>query len=132
MTDPETPMRPDPRLAAALRALETPVTDADVEALRARVMARAASRLRVAASTSGWWDVTRRVGRVVVPLSIAAAILAMVLVQRLPDAPIVATADNDSMLAFDVDASNSESVLLDLLPENADALLLASPTPAAR
>jgi hypothetical protein len=82
-----------------------------VEALRQRVLVAAAPALAAraarahltlsstpSAARSSWLDVTGRFGRIAIPLSIAAAALAMVLLRQLPE-PAVAD-DTSASLSY--------------------------------
>ena len=119
-------------LTPQLRALHALPSTAEVTMLRARILAAAAQPLAARArqtmramSRPTWLDVTSGFSRVAIPLSLAAAVLAMVVVRQFPD-----TARDDTTLAFAADAVedvSEGSSVADLLrlPEDADAILLA-------
>ena len=119
-------------LAPQLGALHALPSTAEVTVLRARILAAAAQPLAARArqtmramSRPTWLDVTSGFSRVAIPLSLAAAVLAMVVVRQFPD-----TARDDTTLAFAADAVEDVtegSSVADLLrlPEDADAILLA-------
>jgi len=85
------------------------------------------------AARSSWLDVTGRFGRIAIPLSIAAAALAMVLLRQLPE-PAVAD-DTSASLSYRMigeyvmSDTTSAPEITDglLLPESADDVLLATP-----
>lgn len=119
-------------LTQRLRALHALPSTAEVSVLRTRILAAAAQPLAARARQTmrgiarpTWLDVTSGFSRVAIPLSLAAAVLAMVVVRQLPD-----TARDDTTLAFAADAVDDVtegSSIADLLrlPEDADAILLA-------
>ena len=119
-------------LTPQLRALHALPSTAEVTMLRARILAAAAQPLAArarqtmrAVTRPTWLDVTSGFSRVAIPLSLAAAVLAMVVVRQFPD-----TARDDTTLAFAADAVEDVtegSLAADLLrlPEDADAILLA-------
>ena len=125
----------DRELAPQLRALHGLPSTTDVAGLRRRVLNAAAGPLAARARRTmresmrvmrpTWLDVTSGFSRIAIPLSLAAAVLAMVVVRQLP----VAAEVDDTTLAFaydTVDGADSSSVLDMLrLPEDADAVLLA-------
>ena len=118
---------PDPELSRYLGALDEPIAPERVVALRARVLAAAAPRLAArAARRLSWLDVTSGFGRIAIPLSLAAALLAMAILRQLPQATIV---DETTMAMATSVVSDSLSTpeLADqlTLPADADAVLLA-------
>jgi hypothetical protein len=135
MNDWEQHITPDADLGRRLRALEAPPSDARVDALRVRMLAAAAPALaararqaRIAsASRSSWMDITGGFSRIAIPLSLAAALLAMVLLRQWP----VVTAVDDTTMAMASsvvgDAEMTPQIADELvLPENADAVLLGA------
>lgn len=149
MKDPAGSLSPDPELASRLRALHDAPSAHDVAALRARVLAAAAPQLsaRAAATAavagtssakpvltlrrSTWLDVTSGFGRVAIPLSLAAAILAMLVLRSLPSVGVTDESTTMAMANTMVSDSLSAPQLADelVMPEDADAVLLA---PSAR
>ena len=123
----------DRELTAELRALHPLPSPTDVTALRSRVLQAAAGPLAARArltmrglSRPTWLDVTSGFSRVAIPLSLAAAVLAMMVVRQLPN-----TQPEEATLAFAIDAEDDVTVgssVADLLtvPQDADAILLAS------
>ena len=136
----------DQEIRVRLTAMETPPTALAAEALRQRVLVAAAPALAAraarahltlsstpSAARSSWLDVTGRFGRIAIPLSIAAAALAMVLLRQLPE-PAVAD-DTSASLSYRMigeyvmSDTTSAPEITDglLLPESADDVLLATP-----
>lgn len=118
---------PDPELSRHLRALDEPISSERVAALRARVLAAAAPRLAARAVRKlSWLDVTGGFGRIAIPLSLAAALLAMAILRALPQAAVV---DETTMAMATSAVADSVSTpeLADqlTLPADADAVLLA-------
>lgn len=117
----------DRELGERLRALDAPLNPADVIALRQRIMVAAIPLLAARANRqrrTSWLDETRSFGRIAVPLSLAAAILAMVLLRHIP---IVAPVDNSQTLAYNMVGDTLSTEMLTeqmLLPDNADMILL--------
>ncbi|MBL0170497.1 MAG: hypothetical protein IPP90_07135 [Gemmatimonadaceae bacterium] len=133
--------QPDQELAEHLRALHELPMAPDVTALRSRILEAASAPLAVrsrrtmrAVARPTWLDVTGGFGRIAIPLSLAAALLAMVLLRQLPVA--AETEDPTLTLAYDLtyrgaDESGRTPSIAEqlLLPENADEVLLAPVTP---
>lgn len=118
----------DPELRARLRAMDADIDPAALNRLQARVMSAATPLLKARARwqrSPSWLDVTGSIGRVAVPLSLAAAILAMVTVQRMPQRQ--SAQELTQTLAYNmVGDTLSASLLADqiLLPESADVIML--------
>lgn len=143
MNDAHEALPPDKEIAAHLRAMDAPLSAERVDELRARIMIAASSRLADRASrariqvvaTAGrardvsrasWLDVTSGFGRVAIPLSIAAALFAMVLLRQLPES--AAVEESTMAMASGVlgDSALSPEIADELvLPESADDVLLA-------
>lgn len=121
----------DPELGDRLRALDAPLDPAAVTALRQRIMVAAAPMLAARAKwqrRTSWLDETRAFGRVAIPLSIAAAMLAMVLLRQIP--VVTPTVDNSQTLAYNMVGDTLSTQLITeqmLLPDNADMVLLGFP-----
>jgi hypothetical protein len=122
---------PDPLLGSALRALDRqpPI---DMVRLRQRVLESAAPRL-AARRVPSWWEVTSRAGRFLIPASLAAAALAIVLLREAPapadslDAFAVQMMEltDSSSLAYDFIGDGIDSIAAEaLLPTDADSWLL--------
>ncbi len=135
MNDDITPIERDPELARRLAALSATPTAADVAALRTRILAAAAPRLQVRAGIlpfrrASWLDVTSSIGRIAIPLAVAAAITAMLVLRALPqittvdDSNTMAMATPSGAIAGDSLLSPQSAEEL-LLPQDADAVLLA-------
>jgi hypothetical protein len=123
-------LTPDPRLRDALRQVDRAPT-LDVEALRSRILASAAPRLALRrAPDVSWWDVTSRAGRVLVPLSLAAAALAIILLRQAPvagDRLELAVTETTNSLAYEVssDTFDLQGIAVEsLVPTDADSWLL--------
>lgn len=132
----------DPELAAALRAVEELAGVDEVAALRTRirhaaapVLAERAGRYSAPRRGESWLDATSRFGRWAIPASLAASLLAAILLQRWSS-----SAARDDLYALAVVADTSMSPLVTeqwLLPTSADAVLLervpaATSAPGAR
>lgn len=136
MMDDISPITRDPELARRLAALDAPPSADAVAALRARIRAAAEPQLLarrgvIPLRRPSWWDVTSSFGRVAIPLSVAAALLAMLVLRALPQ---VTTTDESSTMAMA--STMSTSIVTDsmsspeiadelLMPADADAVLLA-------
>ena len=136
--------QPDQQLAAHLRALHGLPTTNEVRALRRRILhataaplAERARRTLRAVARPTWLDATGGFGRIAIPLSAAAALLAMVLLRQIPAAadiedPTMSLAyELTYSVAGDVDMTPSIAEEL-LMPASADEVLLApvnSPAP---
>lgn len=131
----------DEVLAQGLGALHALPTATEVTALRGRILREAAeplaARARIAMrvmTRPTWLDVTGGFGRIAIPLSLAALLLAMVLLR---EAPLVADTEEPTMsLSYDLtylvaDQSGQVASIAEqlLMPENADEVLLAPLTP---
>jgi len=132
--------QPDQLLAQHLRALHGMPATNEVTALRGRILqatagplaARARRTVRAVARPN-WLDITGGFSRIAIPLSLAAAVLAMVLLRQLP---VADDADDSTMsLAYDLtysvaDGSGQTASIAEqlLMPENADEVLLAPVT----
>ena len=79
----EDDLTPDPRLRAALQAVDRAPT-LDVAALRTRMLAAAAPQLAARRQAPSWWDVTSRAGRFLIPMGLAAAAVALLLLRQPP------------------------------------------------
>lgn len=118
----------DRELGDKLRALDAPVDPAVVTALRQRIMVAAAPMLAARAKwqrRKSWLDETSAFGRVAIPFSIAAALLAMVLVRQMP--VVAPTVDMSQTLAYNLVGDTLSTELITeqmLLPDNADMVLL--------
>lgn len=122
----------DPDLAAALRAVDARATVDEVAALRARirraaapVLAERAALHKVPRRGENWLDATSRFGRWAIPASLAASLLAAILLQWSSVGSSFAT--RDELYAFAVVADTSMSPLVTeqwMLPTSADAVLL--------
>lgn len=118
----------DRELGDQLRALDAPLNPADVIALRQRIMRAATPMLAARANwqrRTSWLDETRSFGRIAIPLSLAAAILAMVLLRQMP--VISPTVDMSQTLAYNMVGDTLSTEMLTeqmLLPESADMILL--------
>ncbi len=139
MNHPDIEPTRDHELAARLRALDAPVSPETLSALRASIMAAAAPRLAARARPLrlvSWVDVTSGVGRIAIPLSLAAALFAMVLLRGLPQATFeTALAEETTALAYAAVGDHEVAPQVTdelLLPENADAVLLATPSTSSR
>ena len=140
MNDAEQHFNPDRELAARLRAMDVERSPSTVSALRARILDAAAQRLTARANAHArplrlvsWVDVMSSVGRVAIPLSLAAALLAMALLPKLPQT--TAMDDTSTALAYDIVSDSVATPRITdelLLPENADAVLLATTTTVSR
>ena len=140
MNDAEQHLTPDRELAARLRAMDAGYSPATVSALRTRILDAAAPRLAARANARArplrlvtWVDVMSSVGRVAIPLSLAAALFAMALLPKLPQA--TAMDDTSTALAYDIVSDSVATPRITdelLLPENADAVLLATTTAVSR
>ena len=129
----------DRDLALRLRALDAPVSSETLVALRSRILAAAAPRLAARARPIrlvSWIDVTSGVGRIAIPLSLAAALFAMVLLRGLPLATVeTALSEESTALAYAAVGDHEVAPQVTdelLLPENADAVLLAQPLASSR
>jgi hypothetical protein len=134
MRDSKPQLRPDPELARHLRALDEPISPERIAVLRSRVLAAAAPRLAERRSRRpSWLDITGGFGRIAIPLSLAAALLAMAILRALPQVQIV---DETTMAMASTVVGDSASTLdiADelLLPIDADAVLLAPAAGEAR
>jgi hypothetical protein len=123
-------LTPDPRLRDALRQVDRAPT-LDVEALRSRILASAAPRLALRRVPElSWWDVTSRAGRFLVPMSLAAAALAIILVRQAPlptEHLDIAAAETSNSLAYELssDTVDLQRLAVDaLMPADADSWLL--------
>lgn len=136
---------PDHDLAAALRSVDVLPTVEEVAALRARIRRAAAPVLaeRVALHKGprrgeNWLDATSRFGRWAIPASLAASLLAAILLKGWSDGSSFATRDELYAFAFVADTSMSPLVTEQwMLPTSADAVLLeplsaATAAPAVR
>lgn len=118
----------DRELGDKLRALDAPLDPTDVSALRRRIMVAATPLLAARANwqrRTSWLDETRSFGRVAIPLSLAAAMLAMVLLQQMP--VVSPMADSSQTLAYNMVGDTLSTEMLTeqiLLPESADMILL--------
>lgn len=133
--------RPDEQLATHLRALHELPTASEVAALRRRILDAATPRLATRARETmralprpTWLDVTGGFGRIAIPLSLAAALLAMVLLRKLPRA--TESVDLTTALAYELtysvtgESNGARSIAeLLLMPESADEVLLAPLNP---
>jgi hypothetical protein len=120
----------DPRLTAALRHLEEPISQAEADRLRAAILAAAKpTLLAIRERNTPWWEWASRWRRVVVPLGVAASLAAGVLVARsdlgravLADA--AAASDHAMVLSAATMATGAELVTSELvLPMSRDALM---------
>lgn len=123
-------LTPDPQLREALRQVDR-APALDVEALRSRVLASAAPRLALRRTPDvSWWEVTNRAGRVLVPLSLAAAALAIILLRQAPvtsDRLELAVAETTNSLAYEIasDTFDLQGIAVEaLVPTDADSWLL--------
>lgn len=156
MNDEEPRVIRDPEIAQRLRALDAPVSDDTVNALRARILNAAAPRLAARAEQSriqlvsrpaqpisvarpretrrvSWLDATSGFSRVLIPLSVAAALLAMAMLRQLP--AVSAVDDSTLAMASSVlgDSAMSPQIADELvLPESADEVLLGPNQSEAR
>jgi hypothetical protein len=125
----EDDLSPDPRLRDALLAVDRAPT-LDVVALRSRILAAAAPQLAARRQAPSWWDVTSRAGRFLIPASLAAAALALLLLRQAPavgGATEVLASQTASSIAIetpdDVDAMRRTSTE-QLMPSDAESWLL--------
>lgn len=143
MIDAQEELPPDREIAAHLRAMDAPLSAERVEELRVRIMVAAASRLADRASRArvqivatasrardarrpSWLDVTSGFSRIAIPLSLAAALIAMILLRQLPET--AAVDDTTMAMASGVlgDSAYAPAIADELvLPESADDVLLA-------
>jgi hypothetical protein len=123
------PMR-DPRLRVALRLVETRISLAETDRLRAAIVAAARPALMALRErNTPWWEWTSRWRRVVAPVGLAASLAAGVLVLRsdlghagLGDA--TASSDHAMVLSAATMAIGAELVTSELvLPLSRDALM---------
>lgn len=103
-------LTPDPLLREALQAVDR-APSIDLVALRQRVLTAAAPQLAARRAPS-WWDVTGRAGRFLIPMGLAAAAVALLLLRE-PPSPNGATA----VLA----AAEATPVVLEL-PDDLEAM----------
>lgn len=128
MMDHEQHIGRDRELGERLRALDAPLHPADVAALRQRIMFAATPLLAARANwqrRTSWVDETRAFGRFAIPLSLAAAMLAMVLLRQMP--VVTPVADTSQTLAYNMVGDTLSTQMLTeqiLLPDNADMILL--------
>jgi hypothetical protein len=129
--------QPDELLATHLRALHELPAASDVTALRRRIINAATSPLAIRARNTmravarpTWLDVTGGFGRIAIPLSLAAALLAMVLMRKLPKT--AEQQDLTTALAYELtysatgESNGMPSIAEQLLmPQSADEVLLA-------
>lgn len=134
MTQPyDDDLTPDPRLRDALRAVDR-APALDVAVLRTRVLAAAAAPLAARRQGPSWWEVTSRAGRFLIPTSLAAAALALLLLRQAPAggaAPELVAAQMASAVAIELpeDAEALSGVDPEtLLPHDADSWLLGDHT----
>jgi anti-sigma-K factor RskA len=127
-------LTPDPRLRDALRLVDRAPT-LDVDALRVRILASAAPRLALRRTPElSWWDVTSRAGRFLVPASLAAAALAILLLRQAPlptEHLDVAAAEITNAVAYDFSSDTADLQRLaadELMPADADSWLLGDPS----
>ena len=139
MNHPDIEPTRDHELATRLRALDAQVSPESVSALRSRILAAAAPRFAARARPLrlvSWVDVTSGVGRIAIPLSLAAALFAMVLLRGLPQSTVeAAVAEESTALAYAAVGDHEVAPQVTdelLLPENADAVLLAEPSTTSR
>ncbi|MBY0490387.1 MAG: hypothetical protein K2R93_11145 [Gemmatimonadaceae bacterium] len=125
----EDDLTPDPRLRDALLAVDRAPT-LDVAALRTRILAAAAPQLAARRQPPSWWDVTSRAGRFLIPASLAAAALALLLLRQAPavgGATEVLASQTASSIAIetpdDVEAMSRTSTE-QLMPSDAESWLL--------
>jgi hypothetical protein len=165
------PTTPDHDIAQRLRAMDAPISDDVLAALRARVLERAApalaaraegARLRVesggesaakrralqpvmtnvsraqarpasrpASGPASWMEATSGLGRIAIPLAVAAALIAMVVLRQLPPSTVTVASTEDTTLSIAyavVGDSASAPLIVDelVIPQDADAVLLAT------
>jgi hypothetical protein len=121
----------DPGLAAALRRLEDPVSLDDSTALQQQISAAARPGLAVLRSPSPhWWEWITRWTPIAVPVGVAAALAAALLIPGLEEAGSTGTyaveAGADSTLviaAFSEEAVGSQWTARLVAPETGDWLL---------
>ncbi len=121
---------PDPRLRDALQASDRAPT-IDVAALRLRILAAAAPQLAARRQGPSWWDVTSKAGRFLIPMGLAAAAVALLLLRVPPvaggPAAVMAAIETANSLAIetpdDIEAVNALSAE-PLVPTDAESWLL--------
>lgn len=122
---------PDPRLRRALLAADR-APAVDIVALRRRILAAAAPPLAARRRPPSWQEVTSRAGRFLIPVSLAAAALAILLLRQVPPAAVelVASQAASTAVAYELPTSAEEMQGLatdGLMPEDADSWLLGEP-----
>lgn len=136
MTDDITPLTRDPELARQLSALHAPPSSETVAALRQRIRLAAVPQLQARADAARgvlvlrrptWLDVTSGFARVAIPLSLAAALFAMLILRALPQVTSGEDTNTMAMATSVVSDSLSAPEITDelLMPADADAVLLA-------
>ena len=126
----EDDLTPDPRLRAALQAVDRAPT-LDVAALRTRMLAAAAPQLAARRQAPSWWDVTSRAGRFLIPMGLAAAAVAPLLLRQPPvpggPAAVIAATETANSLAIetpdDIEAMSQLSAQQNM-PSDAESWLL--------
>jgi hypothetical protein len=98
---------------------------------RLRVLASAQSRLAARRQPEpSWWELTNRAGRFLIPASLAAAALAIILLRQTPHAAgtsDLASIDTASALAYEISSDTADlhqMAVEALMPADADSWLL--------
>ncbi len=110
----------DPELAAALRSIEQAPLEADTELLRRRIAAAARPGLAALATPARWWDFLSAWGRLAVPVGLAVALAAVLLMPfsgevNVSPSPDYADTGSDTTLVLAAFSGSSGGQLANLI-----------------